>query len=71
MFNEMMKMPDPRIAKLPSLEERNKFYDGLSDQEIRRRQDINQHQISIASEDKLEFLRIIEDDLMQAMLRRC
>lgn len=63
---------DPRIASLPSIAERNDFYDGLSDREIRRRQDLNQHQISIAkTEEQLEFLRIVEDDLMQAMMRRC
>lgn len=63
---------DQRIANMPSLEERNEFFDGLPDREIRRRQDINQHQISVArTEEQLEFLRIVEDDLMQAMMRRC
>ena len=72
MYDKMTATTNPRIGSLPSIEERNVFFDGLPDREIRRRQDINQHQISIAkTEEQLEFLRVIEDDLMQAMMRRC
>lgn len=71
MYDAMRISQDPRIAKLPSVEERNAFFDKLPEKEIRRRQDINQGQIAVAKLEDLELLRIIEEDLMQAMLRRC
>lgn len=56
-------------------EETNKFYDSLAEKEIRRRQDLCQQQIKIAYDTKndrgMDKLRIMEEDLMQAMLRRC
>ncbi|NTF17721.1 hypothetical protein G6L37_04860 [Agrobacterium rubi] len=73
MYDQMNNVStNPRIARMPPLEERNAFLDGLAEKEIRKLQDINQYQISLAkTEEVLEYLRVIEDDLMQAMMRRC
>lgn len=72
MYKDMTPTNNIHIERLPPVEERNAFYDGLSEREIRRRQDINNDYISRAdTEELLDYFRVIEEDLMQAMLRRC